>query len=270
MFCIFKTNILLVLLTVGLFAQNKVNTVPRATVREGTIQFFIDNSRGYGSIELKVGRPGALSKFNLSMKEMDFSLSFDYLIRKDRPSSVFQLDHKKKTFIEYRFPKLKTSDPQIEDVTIKELGSSEILGYPVKGYKVRENQQNTEVWLCEKIETFAFMADFQKAVEKYGMQNSALQLLQDKKIVGFPLKVIHTYQGEVTTMEATKIEPRKHPDALFNLPTDYTRVPESDDVITKLRNSPELGELENMMKQEMTPEQIQSLKNMLKEGLTGQ
>jgi|GEM_PF-6090174 len=246
-------------------------TVSKGLFSQGEIVYYVDNAMGFGAIEVKLGKAGALAKLNLSMKDANLNISSHYLALQNTPGTIYQIDHKKKTYIQYRsLPSSKTSTGSqqiLSRIKLFPLGNDVHLGYPVKGFRVQENNQNTEIWLCENIKTFNFMTDFQEAVSKYGVYNTALSYLVQKGYKGFPLKITHNQGGLVTSLEATKIQPQNYPPGLFVIPPEYSRAPESDDVMTKLKDLYESDDLKNILENELSPEQRRELKDLLRDGL---
>lgn len=249
-----------------LLSLSFINAQP-APFTQGQINYFVENSKGFGSAELQIGTAGALAKVKLSLKQMNLNLDLNYLYMVKEPRNLYQIDHESKSYIKHTFNETTTKTEPLGKVTVKSLGDDVIQGYKVKGYRLVESGQTTEVWLAENIKVINFMNNFQKGVKKYGFENSAYEVLQKKGYKGFPLKVKHQYMGEVTTMEVTKITPKTMNASLYNIPNDYQRAPEAEDVISKLKGSGDLKELEKVLKENMSPDQIESLKKLMQESL---
>lgn len=208
-----KIILLIVLFTAllsNVFAQNGVQFEYKITSTKGVTGNVIANVSSLGSrVEVQIKIPqmpsGGITHVNL--------------VKSSKPTTVYMLDEKNKTYTTTETQATKTSNS--DNRIVKIIGKEKIGNYNCIHAVVTKGNESTDFWTTTEI------GDFEKynksnVGNKYMGSSDDYEALAKNGAAGFLVKIItREGRGGDFTMELVKLEKKELSPKLFEIPSDY-------------------------------------------------
>jgi hypothetical protein len=241
-----------------------------AGFKEGLIVFKITHSQGSGTMEFRASEKA--SRTLLKMTQMQMTINMDFLIKHDNPNIIYQINEDAKSYSVMdlsKLPQLKSGEGSKKDYKVTKLGEEKLLGYKTVHVMVEGENLKEEMWVSKEIDLYKVMKKIQSANQQSAGQLDAYKALEKKGMEGFPLKSISYHGKEKIVTEITKLEKKKFPKSIFNIPADYKKTEGMGNMLD-MGSMQDLQNLQEMMQQNMTPEQIEQLNKMMEKAVPQQ
>ncbi len=150
---------------------------------------------------------------------------------------------------------------------VKKLGKDTVAGLPCDKVLITQEDRKSEIEAC--VSKDFMTGNWLKAMSRGGRGGDFLAALKQAGLEGYPVRMVTKNEGGggTTTMEVTKVERKRVPPSLFDVPAGYKQT----DMMSVMAQSPEQAKqmeearkrMEDAMKS-MTPEQRKALEEMMK------
>ncbi len=212
-----------------------------------------------GTMTMSIAPAGV--RMEIKANVMDSPVGFVSLIKASDPDTVYQINDVNKAYVKTDLKasrERRKAKDEAGAFTLKRLGRETMLGRSTEHVLVTGKDNAQELWIDTSLKPPASMTN--------AFESSEMGLfgkLRAEGLEGFPLKVLSkSKNGEAEGLwEATRIEPKRLPSSLFEIPAGYTQGHGFGAMMT-----PEMRE---KMLKNLTPEQRRKAEEMMNRGQPG-
>jgi hypothetical protein len=235
---------------------------------------------GGGTLNIAVSKPGTRCEMKMEMGGMGMNIVV--LQKNDTPDILYHLNDAEKTYSEIDLAKMREMGAQHQNTRtykVEKLGQETLLGYKTQHVRVKETSASgddtvtTELWTAPDLLSFESFSKMQ--MRRGGAEGGAalFKALKDSGADGLPLKSITPAGGGATvTMEATKVQKKSLPAAMFEIPAGYSKSAGGMMGGMGGMSGPQAEEAKRRMQEamkNMTPEQRKQIEEMMKQRNAG-
>lgn len=207
---------------IGIFVAATLAVPALAHAFEGVLHMTA-TIEGMGTIPSTIHvRENGDTRVDTTMPMVNMQMSIIH--RRANKGMVVQLMHAQKQYMEMPVADGPTdqSVESLDSFEVKKLGKEKIAGHNTEHVQLTDKKSGAtiDMWLSKEVrvaDTLGMMSQGQ------GMEGAMVQALKKKGVEGWPLKVVAKQQGMTMTVETTKIEKKKLPADLFEVPKGYTK-----------------------------------------------
>ena len=208
---------------------------------------------GNGEVNLKVSEHGAQIKLQTQVGKAGMPLSMEFIMKASDPGNVVQLNHAQKSYsiIDLNSLPQPASLPKADDYKLTKKGKSKLLGYDVVQYTMSKEGEIQDFWVAPELTMTGFYKQMEKAMASQNSAFSTMGILQQKGVMGLPLKTVIKDKGGRTSVEIAKLTPKKYGAKDFEVPAGYKKGASLTDLMKKMQSGqmPSPEEMEAIMKQ---------------------
>ena len=178
------------------------------------------------------------------------------LWRADEPSVTYLLNDEAKAYMKHDISQVKAAEGDTPKV--EKLGRTTFLGHSVERVKVTfNNGKASELWIDTSLHfPSAALAAF---AQQQGEKNSSWRALEKAGVLGIPLKELNGASG----WEATSVEKKSVPKAMFQIPADFHEAKDPLDLASPGQQAALKKQRDDALKN-MTPEQRAKYEELMK------
>lgn len=223
---------------------------------------------GMGTSTIYISKAGIRTEMSAGMQGMNINMVM--LMRHDTPDKVYRIDHQNKTYTIMNIPKASddtdsaNTNPD-DKYKVEKLGQETILGYKTQHVRLVHKSATTEMWTTKELLDSDAFSRLEARRNRTRAGNDLLKALKDAGADGMPIRSITSIgEGKVTT-EVVKVDKKKLPASLFEIPAGYT---ESAGGMMGGMSGPKAEEARKKMQdamKNMTPEQRQMIEKAMKQ-----
>jgi hypothetical protein len=215
--------------TIGMVCVLLFISSPAAAQFEGVLTAKLTSAAGEFVQEISVSQNGLRTDLKPT-QQMQLAMT---IILKPQLSALYMLNNATKKYTEQPLKSAKSKRKSEFPVKLTKLGTEKILGYTCEHFTIeagRETEQGRaivqELWTTTEFGDVA--KTFEQVQRSFGGTASAdmdavYQEMKAQGVMGFPMKTIQTSRGQIMSLVIIKIEKKKLPASLFEIPADYQK-----------------------------------------------
>jgi hypothetical protein len=175
-----------------------------------------------GTIESKVHlRENGDMRADTTMPMVNMAVS---MIRKKGATTAVQLMHAQKEYMEMPAPPegAPGAGPNVDDFELKKIGKEVVNGYASEHVQLvaKKGTGTIDMWVSKDLG----IGDASQAMSQdAGMGAQLVAALKKKGVDGYPMKIAMKQGGQEMVVETVKVEKRKLPADLFEIPKTYKK-----------------------------------------------
>jgi hypothetical protein len=186
---------------------------------EGTIEMRVTAIQGKGAVKLHISKLGQRTDIDVGGSKQSV------ILKASQADSAFILNDAAKTVLALDLKAAMKQNAQINTdtkYTVEKLGKATIAGYACEHVKLSSDETSIELWTTKSVMSFESYQKLQRQNPNLS-SSSFIKALKDAKADGFPVKMIQQGEDIKFESEVVKVEKKKIPTSLFEIPKDFAR-----------------------------------------------
>ncbi len=244
---------------------------------EGEVTFKMTMREGGGTGKAYVSKVGARSELELQAARMPMKMVT--LMKYANPDILYMINDASRSYAEMDLKKLREqaakSQGQKETWHLQKLGRETVNGYSCEHVlltRTDNSKAESEWWTSKDIAGLNYES-MRSLTRRPGQSDEGIpKALRDAGADGFVVKMVTREKGDpnpLATMELTKVERKRVPASLFEVPAGYTKQ-EGMLGAASVVAPPEAQEKMRKAMENLTPEQRKQIEDMMKARQQGQ